>query len=64
MSRTPVKTLHIVQVQYYAQFGRYATSLTELGPPARGAAGPAATVHTLLPKPIFDSRCCIRALPP
>lgn len=37
-----VKTIHTAQVQYYSQFGRYATSLIELGPPTSGAAGPAA----------------------
>jgi type IV pilus assembly protein PilA len=36
------KTLHTVQVQYYSQYGRYAASLTELGPPTSGAAGPGA----------------------
>jgi len=37
-----VKTLHQVQTQYYAQFGRYATNLAELGPPASGQQGAAA----------------------
>jgi len=37
-----VKTIHTVQVQYLSQYGRYAASLTELGPPASGAASPAA----------------------
>ncbi len=37
-----IKTLHTVQVQYYSQYGRYAASLTELGPPTSGAAGPSA----------------------
>src|SRR5579872_3461564 len=32
-----VKTIHTAQVQYYSTYGRYATSLTELGPPASGA---------------------------
>ena len=36
-----IRTLHTAQVQYYSQFGRYATSLTELGPPTSGAPGPA-----------------------
>jgi type IV pilus assembly protein PilA len=36
-----IKTIHTVQVQYYSQFGRYATTLAELGPPASGAASPA-----------------------
>jgi type IV pilus assembly protein PilA len=37
-----IKTIHTVQVQYYSQYGKYATSLQELGPPASGAATPAA----------------------
>ena len=37
-----IKTIHTAQVQYYSQFGRYATALSELGPPASGQAGPAA----------------------
>ncbi|SPF49435.1 putative Pilin, type IV [Candidatus Sulfopaludibacter sp. SbA4] len=36
-----IQTIHTVQVQYQSQFGRFATSLTELGPPASGAPGPA-----------------------
>jgi type IV pilus assembly protein PilA len=34
-----IQTLHTAQTQYYSQFGRYATSLAELGPPASGQAG-------------------------
>lgn len=37
-----IRTIHIAQTQYSSQFGRYATSLVELGPPASGQAGPAA----------------------
>jgi type IV pilus assembly protein PilA len=37
-----IQTIHAVETQYYSQFGRYAVSLAELGPPAGGAAGPAA----------------------
>jgi prepilin-type N-terminal cleavage/methylation domain-containing protein len=29
-----IKTIHTGQVQFYSEYGRYATSLTELGPPA------------------------------
>jgi type IV pilus assembly protein PilA len=32
-----IKTLHTAQVQYYSQYGKYAASLAELGPPASGA---------------------------
>lgn len=37
-----IKTLHTAQAQYYSQFGRYAASLAELGPPASGNPGPQA----------------------
>ncbi|MDP8989332.1 MAG: prepilin-type N-terminal cleavage/methylation domain-containing protein [Acidobacteriota bacterium] len=37
-----IQTIHAVETQYYSQFGRYAVSLAELGPPASGTAGPAA----------------------
>ena len=37
-----IQTIHAVETQYYSQFGRYAVTLAELGPPASGAAGPAA----------------------
>lgn len=32
-----IKTIHQTEVQYLSQYGRYATSLAELGPPASGA---------------------------
>jgi type II secretory pathway pseudopilin PulG len=32
-----IRTLHTAEVQYYASYGRYATSLAELGPPASGS---------------------------
>ncbi|MBI3208174.1 MAG: prepilin-type N-terminal cleavage/methylation domain-containing protein [Candidatus Solibacter usitatus] len=35
-------TIHTAQTQYFSQFGRYATNLQEIGPPASGQAGPAA----------------------
>ncbi len=35
-----VSVMHTAQTQYYSQFGRYAVSLAELGPPASGSAGP------------------------
>src|SRR6202795_1288534 len=37
-----VTTIHQAETQYYSQFGKYADTLAELGPPASGAAGPAA----------------------
>ncbi len=33
-----IQTIQTVQVQYNSQYGRYAASLTELGPPATGNA--------------------------
>jgi prepilin-type N-terminal cleavage/methylation domain-containing protein len=35
-----VSVIHTAQTQYYSQYGRYATTLAELGPPVSGAAGP------------------------
>ncbi len=37
-----IQTIHTAEVQYNSQYGRYAISLTELGPPASGAASAAA----------------------
>jgi prepilin-type N-terminal cleavage/methylation domain-containing protein len=37
-----IKTIHTSQVQFYSEYGRYATSLTELGPPASGHASASA----------------------
>ena len=49
-----INTIHQGETQYYSQFGRYATSLTELGPPASGAATPAAS--DLIPKVLADGK--------
>jgi prepilin-type N-terminal cleavage/methylation domain-containing protein len=37
-----IKAIHQAETMYYSQYGKYAGSLTELGPPTTGAAGPAA----------------------
>src|SRR6266705_5992234 len=37
-----VTTIHTAQAQYYSQFGKYATSLLELGPPKSGTANASA----------------------
>ncbi len=37
-----IKTIHSAQAMYMSQFGKFATKLEELGPPASGQAGPAA----------------------
>lgn len=34
-----ISTLHTAQTQYYSQYGAYATSLTQLGPPTNGTPG-------------------------
>jgi prepilin-type N-terminal cleavage/methylation domain-containing protein len=41
-----IRTLHTAQVQFNSQYGRFATSLTELGPPASG--GPSAAAADLI----------------
>ena len=35
-----IRTIHTMQVQYFSQYGKYATSLTEMGPPTSGAPSP------------------------
>jgi type IV pilus assembly protein PilA len=37
-----VQTIYQAQTQYASQFGKYAASLTELGPPRQGASSPQA----------------------
>lgn len=37
-----VTTIHTAEAQYFSQFGKFAGTLVELGPPASGAAGPSA----------------------
>jgi len=49
-----IKTVHAVETQYYSQFGRYATTLAELGPPASGPAGPSGA--DLIPKELADGK--------
>lgn len=38
-----IGTIHTAQTQYYSQYGRYATTLSELGPPASGQPSPTAS---------------------
>ncbi len=47
-----LRTLHTAQVQYQAQYGRYASTLAELGPPAAGDESPAGA--GLIPKRLAD----------
>jgi prepilin-type N-terminal cleavage/methylation domain-containing protein len=49
-----IGTIHTAQIQYYSQFGRYAASLTELGPPSSGQQSPAAA--DLIPKTLADGK--------
>ena len=37
-----IQTIHTAQTQYMSQFGKYAATLQELGPPPSGGPGPAA----------------------
>lgn len=37
-----IKTLHTAQTQYFSQFGKFAPTLTELGPPVSGSVNAAA----------------------
>jgi type IV pilus assembly protein PilA len=37
-----LRTIHETEVQYFSTYGKYASSLTELGPPTSGSASPAA----------------------
>jgi len=39
---TEIGTIHQAETQYMSQFGTFATSLAQLGPPASGASGPQA----------------------
>jgi len=41
-----IRTIHTAQVQYMSQYGRFATSLVELGPPTSG--GPSAASAELV----------------
>jgi type IV pilus assembly protein PilA len=49
-----ITTIHQAETQYYSQFGRYAVSLAELGPPASGAAGAGPQAADLIPKVLAD----------
>ena len=49
-----IGTIHQGETQYYSQFGKYAQNLSELGPPASGAAGPSAA--DIIPKNLADGK--------
>jgi prepilin-type N-terminal cleavage/methylation domain-containing protein len=49
-----IGSIHQAETQYYSQFGKYATALSQLGPPLSGADGPEAA--NLLPKILVDGK--------
>ena len=49
-----ITTVHQAETQYYSQFGRYAATLTELGPPASGNAGP--TAADIIPRVLAEGK--------
>jgi type IV pilus assembly protein PilA len=49
-----IGSVHQAETQYYSQFGKYAASLSQLGPPVSGADGPEAA--NILPKVLADGK--------
>lgn len=49
-----IGTIHQAETQYYSQYGSYACTLTQLGPPASGTSGPAAA--DIIPKSLADGK--------
>jgi type IV pilus assembly protein PilA len=49
-----IGSIHQAETQYYSQFGKYAATLAQLGPPVSGADGPEGA--NLLPKVLTDGR--------
>jgi len=49
-----IGSIHQAEVQYNSQYGKYAVSLVELGPPASGQAGPASA--DIIPKNLADGK--------
>ena len=47
-----IRSIHTAQTQYLSQFGNYATTLAQLGPPASGGPGPQAA--DLLPNSLVS----------
>jgi type IV pilus assembly protein PilA len=47
-----IQTIHTAQAGYFSQFGKYAESLVQLGPPASGRVGPDGA--DLLPEDLAD----------
>ena len=64
-----IQTLNTAQVQYNSQFGRFAQSLTELGPPASGTSNASAAAMAgggasgcMTPARASAQRCRARSL--
>src|ERR1051326_7894524 len=57
-----IGSIHQAETQYYSQFGKYAGTLTQLGPPVGGADSPEGA--NLLPKVLADGKKngCVYAL--
>jgi len=49
-----IGSIHQAETQYYSQFGKYAGSLTQLGPPVSGADGPEGA--NIIPKVLADGK--------
>jgi len=49
-----IGSIHQAETQYYSQFGKYAGTLTQLGPPVSGADSPEGA--NLLPKVLADGK--------
>jgi prepilin-type N-terminal cleavage/methylation domain-containing protein len=49
-----IGSIHQAETQYYSQFGKFAATLSQLGPPVSGADGPEAA--NILPKVLADGK--------
>jgi type IV pilus assembly protein PilA len=49
-----IGSIHQAETQYYSQFGKFAASLNQLGPPVSGADGPEAA--NIIPKVLADGK--------
>jgi type IV pilus assembly protein PilA len=49
-----IGSIHQAETQYYSQFGKYASTLAQLGPPVSGADGPEAA--NIIPKVLADGK--------
>jgi prepilin-type N-terminal cleavage/methylation domain-containing protein len=49
-----IGSIHQAETQYYSQFGKFATNLSQLGPPISGADGPEAA--NIIPKILADGK--------